>query len=251
MMHLPSTGTTRVDEAIVLAAGNGDRFRQSSPRSKLLTPIAGTPLLSRTLESAYHAGITTVHLVVGYDADRVTGLAASAAPLGLRIHPHLNLDWRRENGLSVLAARPCLRDRPFALLMGDHLFDAQTLRRLLSGPRAEGETLLCVDRRPVPFEIAHEATRVRMIGNRLTAIGKDVDPYDALDTGLFVCDPSVFGALETSIREGDTTLSGGIRRLTAAGRVVGVDIGEARWCDVDTVDDVRQAEQVAQPVCPV
>ena len=48
-MHLPPTGTTRVDEAIVLAAGNGDRFRQSSPRSKLLTPIAGTPLLSRTL----------------------------------------------------------------------------------------------------------------------------------------------------------------------------------------------------------
>jgi 1L-myo-inositol 1-phosphate cytidylyltransferase len=250
MIHVSPPSTSGVCEAIVLAAGNGDRFRQSSPRSKLLTPIAGTPLLSRTLESAYHAGITTVHLVVGYDAERVTGLAASAAPPGLRVHPHLNRDWRRENGVSVLAARACLRDRPFALLMGDHLFDAQALRRLLEAPRRAGETLLCVDGRPVPFEIAQEATRVRMSGNRITAIGKDVQPYDALDTGLFVCDPSVFAALQASCRDGDTTLSGGIRRLTAAGRVAGVDIGDARWCDVDTVDDVRQAEQVALPACP-
>jgi 1L-myo-inositol 1-phosphate cytidylyltransferase len=250
MRHVPTPSPTGVCEAIVLAAGNGDRFRQPSPRSKLLTPIAGTPLLSRTLESAYHAGITTVHLVVGYDADRVTGLAAAAAPLGLRVHPHLNHDWRRENGVSVLAAQACLQDRPFALLMGDHLFDVRALRRLLSAPRREGETLLCVDRRPVPLEIAQEATRVRMSGDRITAIGKDLEPYDALDTGMFVCDPSVFAALEASCAEGDTTLSGGIRRLTAEGRVVGVDIGDARWCDVDTVDDVREAERVAQPTCP-
>jgi 1L-myo-inositol 1-phosphate cytidylyltransferase len=247
MPDVPSPSATGVREAIVLAAGNGDRFRQSSPRSKLLTPIWGRPLLSRTLESAYHAGITTVHLVVGYDADRVAGLAASAAPAGLRVHPHLNREWRRENGVSVLAARSCLRDRPFALLMGDHLFETQALRRLLAAPRRTGETLLCVDARPVPFEVAQEATRVRMSGNRIIAIGKDVQPYDALDTGLFVCDPSVFAALEASCRDGDSTLSGGIRRLTAAGRVVGVDIGDARWCDVDTVDDVRHAEQVAQP----
>jgi 1L-myo-inositol 1-phosphate cytidylyltransferase len=251
MLHVPSPSTTRVREAIVLAAGNGDRFRQSSPRSKLLTPIAGTPLLSRTLESAYHAGITTVHLIVGYDADRVAAVATSAAPPGLRVHPYLNRDWRHENGVSLLAARACLHDRPFALLMGDHLFDPEALRRLLSAPRDAGATLLCVDRRPVPSDIAQEATRVRMSGNRITAIGKDVQPYDALDTGLFVCDPSVFAAVEASCRDGDTTLSGGIRRLTAAGRVFGVDIGDARWCDVDTIDDVRQAEEVAQPACPV
>jgi len=250
MLHVPSPRTTGVCEAIVLAAGNGDRFRQSSPRSKLLTPIAGTPLLSRTLASAYHAGITTVHLVVGYDAARVADVAAASAPPGLRVHPHLNRDWQRENGVSVLAARTCLHDRPFALLMGDHLFEAEALRRLLSAPRNDGETLLCVDWRPVPFEVAQEATRVRMTGRRITAIGKDVEPYDALDTGLFVCDPAVFAALEASCRDGDTTLSGGIRRLTAAGRVVGMDIGDARWCDVDTVEDVRQAEEVAQPACP-
>jgi 1L-myo-inositol 1-phosphate cytidylyltransferase len=240
-----------VHEAIVLAAGNGDRFRHQSPRSKLLTSIAGTPLLARTLDAAYQAGITTVHLVVGYDAERVAELAASAAPPGLRVHPHLNPDWRLENGVSVLAARPCLADRPFALLMGDHLFDVQALQRLRSAPRQPGETLLCVDPRAVPPEVADEATRVRMTSGRITAIGKSLEPYDALDTGLFVCDPAVFAALDASCRNGDTTLSGGIRHLTAAGAVRGVDIGDARWCDVDTLEDVPQAEDVAAPICQV
>jgi choline kinase len=118
---------------------------------------------------------------------------------------------------------------------------------LLAAPRAPGETLLCVDRRPVSVAVAQEATRVRIDGGRITAIGKDVDPYDALDTGLFVCDPSVFAALDAACLDGDTTLSAGIRRLTADGRVRGVDIGDARWCDVDTVEDVEEAEQVASP----
>lgn len=247
-MHQGSPEAAGIRDAIVLAAGNGDRFRQPSPRSKLLTPIAGRPLLTRTLVSAFDAGITTVHLVVGYDADRVLELAMSAAPPGLDVHAHLNPDWGHENGVSVLAARTCLHDRPFALLMGDHLFDVQALQALRSAPRQPGETLLCVDGRPVPDDVAQEATRVRMDGGRITAIGKDVDPYDALDTGLFVCDPAVFDALDASCRDGDTTLSAGIRRLTAAGLVRGVDIGDARWCDVDTVEDVPHAEQIAATV---
>jgi 1L-myo-inositol 1-phosphate cytidylyltransferase len=250
MTQESTTSTGDVQDAVVLAAGNGDRFRHQSPRSKLLTSIAGTPLLIRTLNAAQQAGITTVHLVVGYDAEHVVELASTASPPGLRVHAHLNRDWRLENGVSVLAARPCLHDRPFALLMGDHLFDDRALQRLRSAPRQPGETLLCVDRRAVPLEVAEEATRVRMSGGRITAIGKDLEPYDALDTGLFICDPSVFGALEESCRSGDTTLSGGIRHLTAAGAVRGVDIGDARWCDVDTLEDVPQAEQVAAPMCP-
>jgi choline kinase len=237
--------TAPVRDAIVLAAGNGDRFRQDAAKSKLLTPIAGTPLLVRTLVSASRAGITTVHLVLGYDAERVADLAASAAPRDLRIDHHVNLDWQRENGVSVLAARACLHDRPFALLMGDHLFDAAALERLLLSPRGKHETLLCVDRGPTQPELAAEATRVRMSDGRITAIGKGLEPYDALDTGLFVCDPSLFDALDESCAEDDTTLSGGIRKLTARGLVRGVEIGDAAWCDVDTVEDVAHAERVA------
>jgi choline kinase len=231
-----------VHEAVILAAGNGDRFRTDSAHSKLLTPVMGTPLLIRTLRSARTAGITDAHVVLGYDAGSVRALAASAAPDGLRLHFHVNPDWHEENGRSVLAAREGLDGRPFALMMGDHIFEARVLKRLMSVSRNPGEALLGIDRQAHDPEMAMEATKVRLEAGFVTAIGKTVDPYDALDTGLFVCHPSLFDALEASCADGDSTLSGGIRRLAARRMVRGVDIGAARWCDVDTVADLTIAE---------
>jgi 1L-myo-inositol 1-phosphate cytidylyltransferase len=244
----PSTSAViTTTEAVVLAAGNGDRFRNGTRHSKLLTPIAGTPLLLHTLEAAHAAGIATAHIVLGYDADAVEALATSGAPEGMRLHFHRNDQWQRENGVSVLAARACLEERPFALMMGDHIFDPAVLERLLHTPRLSGESLLAIDSSPADPAIASEATKVRLEADRVTDIGKSLDPYDALDTGLFVCDPSLFASLEASCDRGDSTLSGGVSLLAARGLVRGVDIGEARWCDVDTLDDVALAEDVVAP----
>jgi 1L-myo-inositol 1-phosphate cytidylyltransferase len=116
---------------------------------------------------------------------------------------------------------------------------------LLQQPRKADETLLCIDRQihdPDRATKALEATKVRLQGDRVAAIGKTVEPFDALDTGLFLCQPSVFEALAEACADGDSTLSGGIGRLAARGLVRGFDIGGARWCDIDTVADLAVAE---------
>jgi 1L-myo-inositol 1-phosphate cytidylyltransferase len=240
--------TSFVHRAIVLAAGNGDRFRNGSSHSKLLTPIAGTPLLIRTLTSARRAGITHAHIVLGYDADAVRALALSDAPSGLVLRFHVNKDWHLENGRSVLAARARMNEpfasEPFALMMGDHVFEPDALRVLLRSPLKRDEALVGIDPFTTDPEIVSEATKVRMQNGRITAIGKDVDPFDALDTGLFVCQSSIFDALDASCREGDSTLSGGVRRLAARGLVRGIEIGSSRWCDIDTKDDLAMAEEM-------
>ena len=58
-------------DAVILAAGNGDRFKNSPHHSKLLHPVLGQPLILRTLETAVAAGIPTLNVVLGYEADRV------------------------------------------------------------------------------------------------------------------------------------------------------------------------------------
>jgi choline kinase len=234
-----------VRSAVVLAAGNGDRFRNSSAHSKLTTSVAGVSLLARTLASARRAGVTDAHVVLGFDADHVRAVAESQAPDGLALHFHLNPEWHRENGLSVLAVRDDLSDGPFALLMGDHLFDARVLRRMLCAPR-QGAALLAVDSRMRDVQDPHEATKVRLRDGLVTAIGKTLDPYDALDTGVFVCEPPLFAALDAARRHGDTTLSAGIAQLAGRGLVRSMDIGDASWCDVDTIDDLEAAEGVAR-----
>jgi choline kinase len=233
-----------VRDALVLAAGNGDRFRNGTRQSKLLQPILGRPLILRTLETARDAGITTVEVVLGYQANSLQSVIVSGLPSGLRVRFSYNPDWHLENGVSVLAARGRFVDRRFALLMGDHLFEPHVLARLLRAGSAPAESLLAVDSRPTSQAVADEATKVRMHGARIVAIGKDLVDYDALDTGMFVCSPTLFGAIDASRSTGDTTLSGGIRQLASEGLMRGVDIGHAAWYDIDTVADLAHAESL-------
>jgi choline kinase len=241
---LTAASSVPIRDALVLAAGNGDRFRTESRQSKLLQPILGEPIILRTLTAARDAGVVQVEVVLGYQAHRLRATIEDRLPAGLRVHFSYNPDWHLENGVSVLAARGRLSDRRFALLMGDHLFEAAVLTRILSAPAAPGESLLAVDSRPVHPDVAAEATKVRLSGDRIVAIGKDLDDYDALDTGMFVCAPSLFPALDRSRAGGDTTLSGGIRELSALGLMRSVDIGNADWYDIDTIADLRHAESL-------
>jgi 1L-myo-inositol 1-phosphate cytidylyltransferase / CDP-L-myo-inositol myo-inositolphosphotransferase len=232
-----------VNTALVLAAGNGDRFRNATRESKLLQPVLGRPLIMRTIETARDAGITAFEIVIGYRADYVRAAIERHAPRDVAINFTHNPDWELENGVSVLAARRRLRSR-FALLMGDHLFEARVLRQMLMAQVEPGESLLAVDSRPTTPEIADEATKVRLRGSHITAIGKGLTEYDALDTGLFVCTPWLFSALDTARDDGDTTLSGGIRILAARGLMRAFDVGNATWCDIDTIEDLHSAESL-------
>jgi len=239
-----SVASVPVRDAIVLAAGNGDRFQNATRRSKLLQPLLGQPLILRTLATAADAGIRSFHVVIGYQADAVREVVERGAPAGTSLHFTFNPDWHLENGVSVLAARPRLRSRRFALLMGDHVFEPGVLARLLQLQVGQDESLLGVDARAVAPEVAAEATKVRLDGDRITAIGKDLTRHDALDTGLFVCAPALFDALDVARRGGDTTLSGGIRQLAARGLMRAADVGAASWCDIDTLADLAAAESL-------
>ena len=235
------TSRQAVTEAIILAAGNGDRFADPHNRSKLLHEMAGRPLIGRTLSAAYAAGIRHAHVVVGYQSAQIAAACRALTPRGLRLSFYVNDAWHLENGVSVLAARRAA-PRRFAVLMGDHVFSPAILARMLTLPAAPDESALAVDRRLQDEALVREATRVLTDRHRVLVIGKGIEHFDALDTGLFVCDGALFDALDASCAEGDTTLTGGVQLLARAGLVRAVPIGRARWFDIDTPDDLRAAE---------
>src|SRR5678816_4356248 len=88
-----------VDQALVLAAGNGDRFRNAARESKLLQPVLGRPLIIRTIETARAAGITRFEIVLGYQADRVRAAIERQAPADVVFHFSYNPEWEQENGV--------------------------------------------------------------------------------------------------------------------------------------------------------
>ena len=243
-VHVP------LGDAVILAAGNGDRFRNSPHPSKLLHPVLGLPLILRTLETAAAAGIPTLNVVLGYEADRVRAVIEQHHLPGTSVRFTYNPDWHLENGVSALRARELCDGRRFALLMGDHLFESAVLRRLASLPVAADDSILAVDGSEADPAIAAEATKVQLQGDRVVAIGKDLSRWDALDTGLFIFTPALFDALERAHRCGETTLSAGVQRLALQRRMRGIDIGAAAWCDVDTLDDLQVAESLFGAVEP-
>jgi choline kinase len=237
-------------DAVILAAGNGDRFKSSHHHSKLLHPVLGQPLILRTLETAAAAGIPVANVVLGFEAERVRSAIERHRIPGLTVRFAFNPDWHLENGVSALAARDLCGGRRFALLMGDHLFEPFVLQRLAATDTSPGSSLLAVDSGPADPTVADEATKVLLDGDRVIAIGKQLDAWNALDTGLFVFAPVLFDALDEAVRNGETTLTAGVRRLAAGGLMRGVSIGAASWCDVDTVADVDAAESLFGAAAP-
>ena len=231
-----------VRRAVVLAAGNGDRFRDKTTPSKLLVPVAGMPLISRTLLTAARAGVEIIDVIVGFQAEAVRVAAEAMAPPHVVLRFHYNERWHEENGVSALVSRPYVGGERFALLMGDHIFNPRVLERMLALGVSDGESLLAVDRGESSPARAAEATKVRLADDRITAIGKHVNPFDALDTGVFVFAAPIFTALEESAAAGDTSLSGGVRRLAARGLMRGVDTLGSSWWDVDTVEDLQHLQ---------
>ena len=86
-------------------------------------------------------------------------------------------------------------------------------------------------------------TKVQTEGQRIVAIGKELQDYDAIDTGVFLCAGSIFDSLHRAQRHGDCSLSDGVRLMAAEGNAHAIDIGEAWWQDVDTPEMLQRAEE--------
>lgn len=235
-----------VDQAVILAAGKGTRIRgEAQPLPKPLVRVGGLTLLKRAILTAKKVGVTRFVIVVGCDGDRVRAALAGDAELdGLELVWADNPDYELSNGVSVLKAAPYV-DGEFFLLMADHVVDADIYRTLQDEP-ARGGLVLAVDRKLDSIFDMDDATKV-VTDTRggIVRIGKQLEEYDAIDTGVFRCAPALFEVLEQVYADrGDTSLSDGVQALAARKLARTADVGEAWWQDVDTPDTIGHAEKL-------
>ncbi|HSW28121.1 MAG TPA: NTP transferase domain-containing protein [Longimicrobiales bacterium] len=236
-----------VTQALVLAAGRGSRLESATP--KPLLPLLGVPLLARTLFTLKKAGITDAYVVIGHQGERVRREISAIRRLDLRIHWIENPRWAEPNGVSVLAGAPYL-EGPFLLTMSDHLLPVEGLVRLRAEAERGRDLVLLVDQGTSQVHDLSDATKVRLEGERITDIAKELPAFDAIDTGAFLAGPALMEALKTLDGEKGPSLSDGVRRLAAEGRAWALDGTGLRWQDVDTPDDVAVAERKLMSAWP-
>lgn len=243
-------------KALIIAAGKGERLRRwDGDLPKPLFKVAGLTLIERAILSAKKAGITEFVIVTGYQG---AVLQRHLSPkrqsqLGVTIQFVQNDDWDKPNGHSVLKAKPYLADSndDFVLMMSDHIFDWRMLDALIreaENGRGEGQVTLAVDRRIDQVFDIDDATKVRTRDDAsdspIAEIGKEIGNYNAIDTGLFLCSPVLFTALEKACSEGPGSLTDAMRLLAAQGKAKTFRIGDHYWQDVDTPASLKQAYRV-------
>lgn len=238
----PATEAVGVN-CLIIAAGKGSRLR-SKQDGKPLIRILGVPLIERVIRSAKAGGADEFIVVTGYGSERLSAfLEALGHRLAVPITTVFNERWEQENGLSVLRAQNHLT-APFLLLMADHLFDPAIVLNMSGAAPVAGKILLGVDGDlNNPCVDLQDVTRVWVEGGKILRIGKHLTPHNAFDTGLFLCTPAIFAAIERSAAAcGDTTLSGGVRMLAAEGKANAFDLTGQFWIDVDDPAAFGRAE---------
>jgi len=237
-----TSSQNRVTEAVILMAGCGSRLRGSDEKFlKPLLPVGGRPLVSYTIDILIETGIKTINAVIGFEAERLRAAVKELAPAEVEIRFIENREWEKQNGISLLVAAKQI-DAPFVLTMSDHLFDREILERLIQS--ADLSMLnVAIDRKIGSVFDLNDAMKVQTRSDRIIAIGKTLEEYDAIDIGLFVCPPEIFDYLERAKVDGDCSLADGVRAMAFDGKVRAIDIREAWWQDVDTPEMVSEVER--------
>jgi choline kinase len=233
-----------VTECLILAAGNGSRIASlAAGGPKPLVPVCGVPLLEHVMTSSRKAGIERFVIVAGYRADLIRRWLSDRWMAGASVTLIENPEYHKANGISALAAKAEF-NQPFLLLMSDHIFEPKTAQALLRQPLAEDEVILAVDTKLDRIFDLDDATKVRCEGNRVVEIGKQLSRYNALDTGMFLSSPALFRCLESVKKNGDCSLSDGMRKLAQQWKLRAFEIGGGHWQDVDSPEALENVERI-------
>jgi len=233
-------------KALIIAAGRGERFRPFTDENpKPLIPLLGRPLIERVILAVRESGIEDIIIVTGYLGEKLRFFLGDGSKYGVRIEYVENKRWRLGNGVSVYEARNLIEGN-FVLLMSDHIFNPEILCELQKYKLNEDECILCVDMlMRYVFDI-DDATKVLVDGDKLLRIGKELEDYNGVDMGIFLCSPKIFEVLERNIQEGRYSLTEAIRELANEGkmRTCCLDDEEYFWIDIDTPRIAKIAEKI-------
>lgn len=231
-------------KALIIAAGEGTRLKtliRDKPKS--LIKLLGLFLIERVILNAKQSGVDDFVIVTGFCGEKIKKGLGNGNKYGVKISYIENTEWKKPNGISVLKAKEHIKEN-FVLLMSDHIFDESILIKLKDQKIADDEIMLAVDYniKDNKFVDVDDVTKVNVQNNNIADIGKNISKYNAYDTGMFLCSPALFDAIEESSQEGDNSLSGGIRILANKQKAKTFDIKDSYWIDVDNEDMFKKAE---------
>jgi len=236
-----------IKQGIILASGLGSRLNSEGRNEpKPLMPIGGMALIERVITLMKLAGIEHIVIVLGYRGDQIKKFIADKGMTGIVTVE--NEEYNKKNGISLLKGGEALKKgEPFLLSMSDHIFSNDFMADFIKKAEPEldnADTILSIDRDIENVFDLDDATKVFTEENIITKIDKQLGAYNAVDTGLFLCKPSIIKELKKLYKEnGDVSISEGMKALGEKKKFHACDMTGYLWQDVDTPAMKNEAEE--------
>jgi choline kinase len=239
-----------IEKAVVLSAGQGRRLLPlTADRPKALVELSGRSVLEWQLRALEAAGVREAVVVTGFGAAAVDA-ELSRLDLGrLLARTMFNPFYTVSDNLATCwLARHELAGGSL-LLNGDTLFEPAIAERLLAAPDAP--VTVTIDRKP-----AYDADDMKVLteGDRLLAVGKTIDAYDAESIGFLrfsAQGAAAFGEVVDGIMRGPDGLKrwflSVINELAQTRDMVRVQSIEGLgWGEMDFPEDVQRNAELTR-----
>src|ERR1700720_383474 len=126
--------TTKIDKAVLLAAGRGTRMRElTADLPKPMIKVRGKPILLHIIEGLQAAAIKNFLIIVGYHGEAVRNYFGDGTCFGLRIN-YATQALQDGTGRVIDLARGFVGNSAFVLGYGDILVDPINFKRIVDLP---------------------------------------------------------------------------------------------------------------------
>ena len=154
---------------------------------------------------------------------------------------YLQRDWEKGNGASFLAILDKIKHEQFYLLMVDHLFNNE-FYNAISKYKINNKSYLIISRTLSSLNDFNDATKVKVVEDKINDIGKSIKDSNGFDTGFFILNSDQFNNVnKLSVRE-KLSLSEVIQELVQQKKLYFIEVPEDSWLDIDTSQDLLKAK---------
>jgi dTDP-glucose pyrophosphorylase len=226
--------TTKIDKAVVLAAGRGMRMRELTiDLPKPMIDVRGKPVLQHIVEGLRDAGVRRVLLIVGYHAETVRNFFGDGR------HHNVDIEYTMQTvqdgtGRVVDLARNFTGGSPFILSYGDILISPVNYKHVVDLPN-NFEAIITVTRGEDVSKGGAVFVNEQMELVDLREKPKPGEPTSQwYNAGLYAFRPSIFefiARLKPSPR-GEYELTDAVRDLARSGKKVKALELTGEWADV-------------------
>ena len=233
-----------IDTAVILAAGKGERISNTDEFvAKPLIKIFDVSLIERSIKNLINnLNIKKIYIVTGFNHKEINNhLVKLKNKLSINIEIIFAKDWEKGNGASFLAILDKINNQQFYLLMVDHLFNKE-FYKTISKYKINNKSCLIISRTLSSLNDFNDATKVKVVNDKINEIGKSVKDSNGFDTGFFILNSDQFNKVnKLSVRK-KLSLTDVIQELVKQKKLYFIEVPEDSWIDIDTNQDLYNAK---------